>query len=148
MWLAVFFVGIINSDKTSAPSSSSQTSPAPRATEPEGPRYATSTATYEEVDAEVGCKSKYSDDKKDDIFKARFKDHWMTWRGAINLAEADNASLNIDGIGTQDLQVSFESPRAGYDLTKGNKITVKFLMKSAGGCFLPFTGKEGVIVKQ
>ncbi len=102
--------------------------------------YPNSSASYEELNSEVGCDSKYSDDKKDDIFKSRYKNHWMTWRGEVVLAEADEASLNIDGKGTQDLAVDFADKKAGYNLTKGKVITVRFVMKHAGGCFLPFSG--------
>lgn len=114
----------------------------------EGPSsYPNSSASYEELDTEVGCGSKYSDDKKDDIFKSQYKNHWMTWRGEVVLAEADEASLNIDGKGTQDLQVDFADKTAGYNLTKGNFITVRFVMKTAGGCFLPFSGEDATIVR-
>lgn len=102
--------------------------------------YPSSGASYEELNSEVGCDSKYSDDKKDDIFKLRYKNRWMTWSGEVVLAEADEASLNIDGKGTQDLAVNFSDKKAGYNLTKGNVITVRFVMKHAGGCFLPFSG--------
>lgn len=105
-----------------------------------------SGASYEELNSEVGCDSKYSDDKRDDIFNSQYKDHWMTLSGEVVLAEADNASLNIDGKGTQDLRVDFADKQAGYDLTKGNVITVKFVMKNAGGCFLPFSGDNASIV--
>jgi len=108
--------------------------------------YPFSDVTYATVDSYVGCKSKLSDDKKEDIFNTNFKNHWMTWAGEVVLAEADNASLNIDGRGTQDLQVDFNDKRAGYDLVKGSRIKVQFLMKSAGGCFLPFSGKYGTII--
>ncbi len=104
-----------------------------------------SSASYEELNAKVGCDSKYSDDKKDDIFKSRYKNHWMTWRGEVVLAEADEVSLNIDGKGTQDLAVDFTNKKAGYNLTKGNVITVRFVMKHAGGCFLPFSGDHATI---
>ncbi len=105
-----------------------------------------SDASYDKLNSEVGCDSKYSDDKKDDIFNSKFKSHWMTWSGELVLAEADNVSLNIDGKGTQDLHVDFADKQAGYNLTKGNVITVKFLMKNAGGCFLPFSGDNASIV--
>jgi hypothetical protein len=109
--------------------------------------YPSSSASYQELNSEVGCDSKYSDDKKDDIFNSRYKNHWMTWSGEVVLAEADDASLNIDGKGTQDLQVDFADKKAGYDLKKGNVITVRFVMKHAGGCFLPFTGDFATIVR-
>ena len=70
----------------------------------------------------------------------------MTWKGVVVLAETDNASLNLDNFGTQDLRVEFADGKAGYDLTKDSVITVKFLMGSAGGCFLPFSGKNAVIL--
>jgi hypothetical protein len=109
--------------------------------------YPTSNASYEELDSEVGCNSKYSDDKKKDIFNSRYKNHWMTWSGEVVLAEADEASLNIDGKGIQDLAVDFADKNAGYNLTKGNYIAVRFLMKHAGGCFLPFSGEQATVVR-
>ena len=107
--------------------------------------YPSSNVSYQELNSEVGCGSKYSDDKKDDIFNSRYKNHWMTWRGEVFLAEADEASLNIDGKGTQDLAVDFADEKAGYNLIKGNVITVRFVMKYAGGCFLPFSGDFATI---
>ena len=109
--------------------------------------YPTSSATYDELNAEVGCGSKYSKDKKKDIFRSRYKNHWMTWSGEVVLAEADGASLNIDGFGTQDLSVDFSDKNAGYNLMDGDYITVRFVMKRAGGCFLPFSGDFAVIVR-
>ena len=111
-------------------------------------KYPINDASYKELNSEVGCDSKYSDDKKDDIFKFRYKNHWMTWCGVVVLAEADNASLNIDGKGTQDLQVDFFDKNAGYNLKKGDVIVVKFVMKYPGGCILPFIGEYAVIVAQ
>ena len=70
----------------------------------------------------------------------------MTWTGEVLLAEADEASLNIDRVGTQDLQVDFKDSNAGYDLIIGDTITVKFLMKRIGGCFLPFSGDDAIIL--
>lgn len=106
-----------------------------------------SSATYEALNAEVGCGSKYSDDKKKDVFESRYKDHWMTWRGEIVLADSDDISLNIDGKGTQDLQVDLADKQAGYNLTKGTFVTVRFLMKTSGGCILPFSGDHATIVR-
>jgi TPR repeat protein/antitoxin component YwqK of YwqJK toxin-antitoxin module/RNA polymerase subunit RPABC4/transcription elongation factor Spt4 len=109
--------------------------------------YPSSNALFSELDSEVGCLSKYSDNKKEDIFNTRYKNKWMTWYGEIDLSESSNVSLNIDGKGTQDLSVEFSDKNAGYNLTKGTFITVKFLMKSAGGCFLPFSGDSAIIIQ-
>lgn len=103
-----------------------------------------SRATYSEVDKQVGCSSTFSDDKKDDIFESQYKNRWMEWKGKIALLEAGEMSIDIDG-GLQDLSVKFDNPDEGYDLTKGSTVTVRFLMKSAGGCFLPFGGERARI---
>ena len=103
--------------------------------------FPTSKAFYSRLERTVGCDSDYSKDKKKDIFNAKYKDHWMKWRGKVVLSEKGSASLNIDGKGTQDLHVEFADGHTGYDLKKGQIINVKFVMKSMGGCFLPFSGK-------
>ena len=106
-----------------------------------------SNATYSQVEYEVGCKSQYSDDKKEDIFNKKYKNHKMRWRDTIELVESDEVSLNLDGKGTQDIQIDFLNSKAGYNLKKGQYITVEFIMDSLGGCFLPFDGEKGVVVK-
>jgi len=111
------------------------------------PKYPISNASYWDVTSKTGCESKYSDTKKSDIFNSNYKNHWLTWKGVVEISDASSASLNIDGKGIQDLQVEFANSNAGYNLTKGSAITVKFLMKTAGGCVLPYSGKDAVIVK-
>lgn len=146
-WLAVFILwpslSSQSPDKTQVASSASTTYSASRPVD----QHPESTATYAQVNADVGCKSSYSDQKKDDIFNAKYKDHWMTWSGEVVLLESDEASLNVDGIGTQDLRVYFADNQAGYNLSKGSHLRVRFLMKSAGGCFLPFGGRDATVVK-
>jgi len=109
--------------------------------------YSESTASYEEANSEVGCESKYSDDKKDDIFESKYKNKWMTWGGEIVLAEAGEVSLNLDGGGIQDLAVDFANETDGYDLNIDDYLLVKFVMKRPGGCFLPFSGSHAIIVE-
>lgn len=145
-WLAVYFLWPSFTSNTTNTYTSSSTSSSYSAA-PAVESHPESTATYSQVNAQVGCKSTYSDQKKDDIFNAQYKDHWMTWSGKIVLLESDSVSLNVDGIGTQDLQVDFADKNAGYDLAKGEQLKVRFLMKSAGGCFLPFGGKQATVVR-
>jgi hypothetical protein len=52
----------------------------------------------------------------------------------------------MDG-GTQDLMVKFADKKTGYDLKKDVTVTVKFVMRNAGGCFLPFSGDFAELVK-
>lgn len=149
-WLVIsfFFVpipdAVVPGSSTSTRQAASTT--ASSATSRPVDQHPESTATYAQVNADVGCKSSYSDQKKDDTFKAKYKDHWMTWSGQIALLESDEVSLNVDHVGTQDLKVEFADKTAGYNLAKGSELKVRFLMKSAGGCFLPFGGGEASIV--
>lgn len=111
-------------------------------------KYPSSIASYAQLNDEVGCDSKYVDEKKNDIFNSAYLNHWMTWKGQVFLAEANELYLNLDGKGIQDLHVTFYDSMGGYDLLKNQIITVKFLMKSAGGCILPFEGTQAIIVNE
>lgn len=109
--------------------------------------YEHSTISYEKLNSEIGCGSKYSKAKKKDVFNSNYKNHWMVWGGKVELSDADSVSLNCDGKGIQDLSVTFTNKNAGYNLMEGDYLLVKFLMKNTGGCFLPFGGKNATIVK-
>ena len=107
--------------------------------------YPVNNSSYSITDQQVGCKSKYSKGKKEEIFKTEYKDHWMSWLGKVVLPDSGSTSLDIDG-GLQDLSVKFKDSNAGFNLREGQTIKVKFLMKSVGGCFLPFSGKQAEIL--
>ena len=107
--------------------------------------YPSNEESYKFVNNRVGCDSNLSDNKKQDIFTQEYKNHRMTWNGKIVLVSSDDVSINIDGKGTQDLQVAFKDKGAGYNLLKGQTITVSFIMRRVGGCVLPFSGDLGVV---
>ena len=117
------------------------------AADKENIQYKNSNISYEELNSEIGCGSKYSKTKRKDVFNSKYKDHWMVWGGKVELSDADSVSLNCDGKGIQDLSITFTNKRVGYDLMEGDYLLVKFLMKSTGGCFLPFGGKKATILK-
>jgi hypothetical protein len=97
---------------------------------------------------EIGCKSKYSDEKKGDIFAAKYKDRDMIVSGTIETLSKDSAGLKIlPTTRTFDATVKFEDPNAGYDLEKGQRLLVRLMVRDHGGCFLPFGGDRGVILK-
>mgnify|MGYP000082418379 CR=1 FL=1 len=110
--------------------------------------YHFSPAQYAELERTVGCDSKYSDDKKDDIFKEKYEKRWMEWSGEVYTAYKEKISMQIDGEGTQDLLVFFADEKSGYDLNEGDRVTVRFVMTYAGGCFLPYTGKHAILKSQ
>ncbi len=100
----------------------------------------TSSAGFDEVDDEVGCGSDYSDEKRADIFRARYQDHWMTWPGTV--VSSDNGEVDIDAgaLGMSDLDVELSDPDEGYDLIDGEEVVIRFVMRKPGGCFIPFRG--------
>ena len=112
-------------------------------------KYPTSYASYDKVQSDVGCTSTYSKQKKNDIWKKKYVDHWFEWTGVITITpEADEVALTVDFIPGTDLRVKFKDKNAGYNLIEYQPLTVKFLMTGRGGCFLPFKGSEGLITQQ
>ena len=112
-------------------------------------KYPTSYASYDKVQSDVGCTSTYSKQKKNDIWKKKYVDHWFEWTGVITMTpEADEVALTVDFIPGTDLSVKFKDKNAGYNLIEYQPLTVKFLMTGRGGCFLPFKGSEGLITQQ
>jgi len=109
--------------------------------------YPTSTASFDEVNAQTGCDSKYIEQKKEDLFTSKYKDHWMIWTGKVFHAEPESVSLDMNGKGIHELQAVFADPRAGYDILIGSEVKVKFILRSQGGCLLPFNGEMAEIVK-
>jgi len=109
-------------------------------------KYPVNNDSYDRTEKEVGCFSKYSKEKKNDIFNSKYKNHWMTWRGEVVTAKSDSVTMDVNNFGIDDLQVVFENPGDGYDLLEGQTITVQFLMKSPGGCFLNFEGELARII--
>jgi hypothetical protein len=109
--------------------------------------YPTSAASFDEVNSQTGCDSKFIEQKKEDIFTSQYKDHWMTWTGKVFHAEPESVSLDMNGKGIHELQAVFADPRAGYDILLGSEIKVRFILRSQGGCLLPFNGEMAEIVK-
>ncbi len=107
--------------------------------------YPTSDITYHWLSKEVGCRSNYSQDKKDDIFYDNYRHRWMTWSATVYKVDRYAMLLKIDG--PLALQVRFDKINAGYDLTKGQEITVRFLMVRRGDCNTIFKGKSATIIK-
>ena len=96
---------------------------------------------------ETGCASKYSDEKKADIFEAKYKDKQMTVNGVISKVSAGEVLIKVlRSTLTYDVGVTLTDPKSAYDLQKDQRITVRFTVRSAGGCILPFSGDQGVLM--
>jgi len=104
-------------------------------------------ATYADVSNAVGCESRFIEEKKLDLFESQYRNHWMTWEGKVIHAESESVSLDMNGKGIHELQAKFSNPNAGYDVLIDSTIKVRFILRSQGGCILPFTGDSASIVK-
>jgi len=106
-----------------------------------------SNASYSEVNRETGCRSKYSDDKKENIFDSDYKDHRMEWSGKVISVSSKNVSLDINGNGKKDLSVSALNDSAGfYNTEKGEDVLVDFVMRISGNCSFPFYGSHATLI--
>lgn len=101
--------------------------------------------SFEAVDAIVGCKSRFSDERQLDVFGESYNDHWLQWSGEIK--HVDNESVTI-GLGdTSTLNATFETEGAGYELLKGDKLTITFKLSGKGNCDSAYSGSNAVIIK-
>jgi hypothetical protein len=98
--------------------------------------------------ADTGCDSRYSDDKKADLFQASYKNREMTVTGEITSLSSGKLALKVlPSTLTSDVRVVLRDPRAGYDLQKGQRVTIRFVVNIAGGCILDYSGDQGVILQ-
>jgi hypothetical protein len=102
---------------------------------------------FAEMLSETGCESKYSDEKKADLFAANYKDRQMSVTGETK--EIDHGEIDIRVLPstlTFDISVTMADPKSTYDLQKGQRVTVQFIVRRAGGCILPYSGNQGMLV--
>lgn len=98
---------------------------------------------------ETGCKSKYSDGKRDNIWRERYELRQVVAQGIVDSVKGDQVGIRLqkDTL-TADIMVRMRDKAAAYDLEKGNIIKLQFTVDSQGGCFLPFYGSDAVILKE
>jgi hypothetical protein len=108
----------------------------------------TSNATFSQVDNKVGCTSKYSEDKKEDIFKNTYKGKQFTWEGVVS--NSDNGRVQIKIKPTtivSDIDIELKNKKDGYDLQENMIVKFRFIMKREGGCFLPYLGNQAELIR-
>ena len=97
--------------------------------------------------SETGCESRYSEDKKDDLFASNYEDRTMTVTGEVAYISGGQVGIKVlPSTLTYDVLIELSDANAAYDLEKEQRLSVSFKMRSAGGCFLPYSGDEGIIV--
>jgi len=106
----------------------------------------TTSASYVELQNEVGCQSTHGEDKQKHLWETLYKDHWMTWSGVVESVPAGGVTIDVDGVGASDLAVQFENEKDAFELGPGDQVQVKFVMKEEGGCMLDFEGEHAQLV--
>ena len=82
-----------------------------------------SAQSFQQMDSETGCLSKYSDEKKATIFEQKYKGRQFTWSGTISQAENGDINLKmLPGTATSDLIISLAADDDGSALASLNKI--------------------------
>ena len=96
--------------------------------------------------AETGCESKYSEQKRADLFAAQ-KGRQMTVTGEITGVQEARVLLRVlESTLTYDIGVTLADQNAAYNLEKGQRITVSFILTQHGGCILPYGGTQGQVI--
>ena len=115
---------------------------------PSAPAMAQSdTGGFTAMLGETGCDSKYSDEKKADIFEAKYKGKQMTVSGTISKVSGGEVLIRVlPSTLSYDVGVTLSDPKSAYDLQIDRRVTVRFIVRRAGGCVLPYSGDQGVLV--
>ena len=106
-----------------------------------------SSATFGELDSEVGCSSKLNQYKKNGIFKTKYLGRRMTWESTVFAADSVSVLVNVDGRRFEDLSARLRNPDKTPELVRDGLIRLSFTMKSPGTCYMPFSGEDAVILK-
>jgi hypothetical protein len=108
-----------------------------------------SSATYSQIENEIGCTSKATDLNKDRIFSERYRDHVVTWTGVVH--DVRGSRLELQAMYSNSIGSDFDVDMApSTDLTpfaKGDRVTVQFNIDNYMGCFMPLRGSHGLVIK-
>lgn len=103
---------------------------------------------FEEMLTDTGCHSVNSDEKKADLFETKYKDKEMMVTGEANEVNRGEIGIRVlPSTLTFDVAVTLSDPQSTYDLQKGRRVTVRFVARTGGGCILPYSGDQGVLVR-
>jgi hypothetical protein len=109
----------------------------------------TLSASYSQIESEIGCTSKATDAKKEVIFNQKYRGRSVEWTGIVHDVKGSN-KLWLNDPGSHSLGSDFDVEMVpGTDLLqfdKGQRVTVRFQIRSYMGCILPLRGDDGTIV--
>ena len=103
-----------------------------------------STATYDEVDRAVGCRSGLSADEKDATFRRDYRDRWMNWGGEIAYIKSGEIDVRLRSTSDAfELQVFLADRRAAARKALTDQIKLQFVLRRRGDCGKPYQGDSG-----
>jgi hypothetical protein len=98
--------------------------------------------------SETGCDSRYSEDKKADIFEHKYQGQEFVTSGTVDRVKDGRLALRVlPSTLTSDIYITMSDENSIYNLEKGQRVTVKYTLTEAGGCIVDFQGDHGVLVQ-
>jgi hypothetical protein len=108
----------------------------------------TTSATYGQIENQIGCTSKATDAKKTMIFNRDYRDRWVTWTGIVTDVKGQQLWLKTPGSSSigSDFDVDMDSGIDLLQFDKGQTVKVRFQITDYMGCILPLRGTNGTLV--
>jgi hypothetical protein len=98
---------------------------------------------------DTGCVSNYSDEKKANFFASAYRGRTISIIAEIRVIK--DGKLYLKGPSghsaslTFDAEIALADKNAAYNLEKHQIAIVEFTVTTHGGCFLPYSGENGVV---
>jgi hypothetical protein len=108
----------------------------------------TSPDAFAKIAIILGCGHKISDDAAADVFAIFFQDQPILATGEVTRINQGVVSLKtLPTTLAVDVMIKMADPKVAYSLQNGQRPVIRFTLRQHGGCFLPFSGDDGQIVK-
>jgi hypothetical protein len=111
------------------------------------PEVVKGTSDFQVLEEALGCRTKFSKDRAADQF-AKIKGVVLAVAGEVSSVSGGTVMLKVlSHTLVSDLTVRLANAADGYNLLKGERITVRFRLTDHGGCFLNFGGDQGELIR-
>lgn len=104
-----------------------------------------SLSSLEEASTEVGCHSRYSIEKKVDVFNDKYKGKWLRWLGKVSHADKEKVTIVSATHEGASLTAMLKRKGEAYEQLKGDLVNVTMLLTGKGSCSKPFTGEKAFL---
>lgn len=96
--------------------------------------------SLDEASQEVGCYSRYSKEKRSDLFNDKYKGKWVRWTGKVQYVDNDQVIIvGVEGPGAV-ARADLKSAGSGYELLKDDLVSMTMTISEQGDCDKPFVG--------